>query len=222
MKGRKPDQKIRVGLRVKAMRVAGKWFQDAVTPEVHENFPKEAFDLLNSFARRSGNYIQIERALAERFVIRWTDVLEQRRPDLLFQVRPCTGAPASGEEAVAEIVADIREALLRNGKGRPPKIDPLVAFDANSKHKRSRKRSTSGVAGDAYSHELVAKELGVNSKGTIDTAIRKGRETATHINKAKAMLPEGAEILFVYTDSHDGGKSGVLVASVPPLKKDVD
>lgn len=212
---------MRIALRVKAMRVAGKWFQDSLSPKARQDLPKETFDLLDSLARRSGNYIEIERALAERFVVGWTDIIEQHRPDLLLQVRPCTGAPASGEEAVAEIVADIREAL-RRGRGRPPKIDPLVAYEANQKHKRSRKMRSSSGAHGRYSHELVAESLGVSSKGNLAAAIRKGLETATNISKAKAMLPDGAEVLFVLTDSHDGGKSGVLVASVPPLKKDVD
>lgn len=208
--------KIRPALRVVAMRVAGKWVLDS-----GQKLPKEKFDFLVSLSRRSGNFVQMDRAFAERFVSEWTSVIKQHRPDLLLQVRPCSGTPASGEEAIAEIVADIREALGK-GKGRPPKIDPLAAYEANLKHKRSRTRSSSGVSGDAYSSELVAESLGVKSKTSIEAAIPKGRETATNISKAKAMLPDGAEVIFVLTDSHDGGKSGVLVASVPPLKKVVD
>lgn len=215
MTSRKPAQNIRVGLRVSAMRVAGKWVLDS-----GQKLPKEKYDFLVSLSRRSGNFVEIDRAFAERFVAEWTSVIEQCRPDLLFQVRPCSGTPESGEEAIAEIVADIREALEK-GKGAPAKIDPLEAYEANLKHKRSRTRTSSGVAGDPYAIELVAESLGVKSKTCIEAAIRKGRETATNISKAKAMLPDGAEVLFVLTDSHDGGKSGVLVASAPP-PKDVD
>lgn len=217
-------KKLRVTLRVNAMRVAGKWFIDLIEtrPHLRNSFSNEALDLLYSFSRRSGKFIEIDRIVAERFVDGWTYIIEQSDPMLFIQVRPCTGTPETGEEAIAEIVVDINKAL-RNGKGRPPEIDPLQAYEANLKHKRSRKRNYfSGVAGDPYASELAAESLGVKSKTSTEEAITKGRETATNISNAKAMLPDGAEVLFVLTDSHDGGKTGVLVASVPRCKKDVD
>lgn len=211
--------KLKVKLRVKAMRVAAAWLLSHVdkNSELRGKFLADTFNFIASLSQRSGSYVAMDRDFAERFVKGWKMVLP---PMLLLQERPCSGIPESGEIAIAEIVIDIQEALNR-GRGRPSRIDALQAFEVNERHKLARHRNSRGVS-SKLSYELTMDELGINNKDVISKAIRKGFETTQNIERAKSALPAGAEILFVLTDSSDGGESGVLVAQVNGCKQDVD
>lgn len=212
--------KLRVKLRVQVMRAVGAWYLDEVRkhPDLEMNIDAETKDFFVSLSFRTGNYVELGRSFAERFANATLKTLGEKNPAALLQVEPPYKMPNDSDSAIAEICIAIKNALNRQ-KGGPQKLDPLLAYEANLKQKRTRKRSAPGQTGDAYSHELVGKEFGVSNKGAIAAAIAKGFATHQQIDAARSFLPPGAEVLFALTDASDGGKSGVLAALVPSRKR---
>lgn len=219
---------MRVKLRIETMRLAGAWFLEQLEahPHLRQRFRGDTLAFMTSLATRTGEEIKIPRVFAERFVEGWHETFHRIDPRLSLQIRPYLGPATTGEEAIAEIVGDIGMAL-RKPRGRDP-IDPIEAYEANDRHKKTRRRSAGGAGGCDYAHELAAAELGFKSKTAICEAITKGRVTKDRIHSmfmdASKVLPEGEkEILFVLTDAHEGGKSGVAMAVlVSPCKQEAD
>lgn len=213
--------KLRVKLRVDVMRALGEWYLDQSRKYPELDIDAETRDFFVSLSRRTGSFVELDRGFAERFATECLKALGEKNPAALLQVGPHYEMPTDSDCAIAEICIEIKKALNRR-KGRPQLLDPLLAYEANLKHKHTRKRSARGQTGDAYSHELVGNEFGVTNKGAIADAIAKGVATNQRINSARALLPPDAEVLFVLTDASESGQSGVLAALVPPRKKNVD
>lgn len=204
------------------MRLAGAWFLGHLEahPRLRQRFRADTLEFMSSMSIRSGGEIKIDRAFAERFVMGWRLLFRSTAPHLCLQARPHLAPATSGEEAIAEIIADIGAALRRR-RGREP-IDPLEAFDINEGHKRTRRRSTAGCVGDEYAHELTARDLGVSSKGAVSEAITKGKRCVAAINQAVSDLPPGSTHLATLTDAHAGCLQGVSAFLVPWCKQEAD
>ncbi len=169
-------KRVRIHLRVEAMRVAGKWFLDTVeaNPSLKGKFRNDTFEFIASFSQRSGSFVELKKDFARRFIAGWKAVIP---PIYLLQERPCTCAPVDGLHAIAEIIVDMQQALSKT-KGRPDNIDPVEAYELNEKIKKDRERGRS-----EYSSELVAEHFGVSSKGLVSKKIRQGRELIEFIKE---------------------------------------
>jgi len=161
-------KKIRIPLRVEAMRCAGAWFLVELNkaPHLKAMLMEDSFRFFASLSQRSGAFVEVDVEFARRFICAWKSVL----PDHYFlQLRPCSGIPVDGLHAVAEIIVDMKLGLNK-GKGRPDSVDPAEAYELNERFKANRLRGSS-----EYSHERVAEHFGITSKGVVSEKIRQGR-----------------------------------------------
>lgn len=200
---------IKVHLRPVAMRLAAEWLDaqiaaDASVREAIEAREPQFLGFVDQLRKHgtsgaSTKRIDIDRALAERIVTGLRDAILDVDSRHLLQTRKDgeLPPPVDGQEALVEIMLDVRAALTAKGRPRA-EVDPLEAFAVNEGYKRSRRRADRYNPSD-YSVERTAEKLGV-SKNTAAAAIVEGREAAAIIAEAKRKLPAGARIIWSLID----------------------
>ncbi|WP_079434207.1 hypothetical protein [Zoogloea sp. LCSB751] len=203
---------MRVQVRSVAVKMVGQWFLEQLQeqPSLRGELPADQVEFLCSMAVRSGGYVEKGRPFFERFVVRWGGAIAIWNPGLCFQIRPALGVPPTPEAALAEIVEDIRTALQRK-PGRQVKVYPVLAYEANERAKKSRKRNAAGIS-SAFSREAASDEIGV-SLGAMPKAVKRGREIAEVVQGMKALFPPGTEFPFALVNDRGEGPPDIVLAA---------
>lgn len=208
---------MRVKFRIETMRLAGAWFLEQLEahPHLRQRFRGDTLAFMTSLATRTGEEIKIDRTFAQRFVSGWQIILRRLDSELILQPRPYLGPAITGEEAIAELVGDIKIRLSAK-RGRPP-LDPLVALSAVKHHKGARSR------GDAErSHERAMFDLNIKSKGAFAEAVKKGKAIDRRVGDVMKRLPPGTDLHTLLIDPHRADGPMILGLKVPPCKQEAD
>ncbi len=123
--------------------------------------------------------------------------------------------PSSGEAALVEVVRDIFTAAVRQGGGRPMRVDPLFARETLAEVRQGHKRAVSRRQPSPV--EKAAYRLGV-SVDTVERALPAGRDAENAIRAAVKSLPQGTAPLYAQVDYDK--KEVVLTAGLASADKE--